>query len=135
MPLSETVSKQMSRMPTESTGPEMRLRREMHRLGMRYRLHPKHLPGRPDVALTSARVAIFVDGCFWHGCPEHGTSPKNNREWWSHKIATNIARDRNKDLQLAQLGWLVIHIWEHDDPHEAALRIWRSWLDRRQSAG
>ena len=122
-------------MPTKSTGPELRLRREMHRLGMRYRLHPKHLPGRPDVALTSARIAIFVDGCFWHGCPEHGTAPKNNREWWSNKISANIARDRHKDLQLAQLGWLVIHIWEHDDPHEAALRIRRSWLDRRRSAG
>lgn len=130
-PLTPGVSERMSRMPTASTGPELKLRRAMHQLGLRYRLHPKTLPGRPDVALTHARIAVFVDGCFWHGCPQHGTAPKNNSEWWSTKIAGNVARDRAKDEQLQQMGWLVIHVWEHDDAAEAAAEIRRQWLARR----
>lgn len=130
-PLTAAVSEQMSRMPTESTGPELKLRRAMHQLGLRYRLHPKNLPGRPDIALTHARIAVFVDGCFWHGCPQHGTAPKNNSEWWSTKIAGNVARDRAKDEQLWRMGWLVIHVWEHDDATNAAAEIRRQWLARR----
>jgi DNA mismatch endonuclease, patch repair protein len=130
-PLNASVSAQMARMPTKSTGPEVRLRREMHRMGLRFRLHPKDLPGRPDITLPIARIAVFVDGCFWHGCPQHGTAPKNNEQWWRTKIATNVARDRVKDDQLQRMGWLVIHVWEHDDPAAAAAQIRRHWLTRR----
>ena len=130
-PLNTSVSAQMARMPTKSTGPEVRLRRTMHRMGLRFRLHPKDLPGRPDIALPNARIAVFVDGCFWHGCPLHGTAPKNNEQWWRNKIATNVARDRVKDGQLQRMGWLVIHVWEHDDPEAAAAEIRRHWLTRR----
>lgn len=133
-PLNAAVSAQMARMPTKSTGPEVRLRRAMHELGLRFRLHPPDLPGRPDIVLTRAHIAVFVDGCFWHGCPKHGTAPKNNSRWWSEKIAANAARDRTKDEELERMGWLVIHVWEHEPPEAAAVDIRRQWLDRTGSA-
>lgn len=120
----------MSTMPRKNTAVEMALRRELHRLGVRYRLHLRHLPGTPDIALTRARVAVFVDGCFWHRCPEHGTSPKNNSEWWSSKLDGNVARDRRKDHQLQELGWVSVHVWEHEDPEIAAAEIARIWRER-----
>ena len=81
-PLSAAVTAQMKRMPRRDTGPEVGLRRELHKRGLRFRVHVRSLPGRPDIVFTRARLAVFVDGCFWHGCSEHGTLPKNNREWW-----------------------------------------------------
>ena len=117
-------------MPSKDTAAEMALRRELHRLGVRYRLHLRQLPGTPDIALTRARVAVFVDGCFWHRCPEHGTSPKNNSAWWSSKLDENVARDRRKDLQLQELGWIPVHVWEHEDPGVAAAEIERVWRER-----
>src|SRR3954451_16345183 len=80
--LNAKVSAQMSRMPRERTGPEMLLRRELHRRGMRFRVNYRALPGRPDIAFTRARLAVFVDGCFWHLCPLHAVPPKNNGQWW-----------------------------------------------------
>ena len=68
-------------------------------------------------------VAIFVDGCFWHRCPEHGTQPRNNRDWWQAKLDRNVARDRAKDAALADLGWTVLHVWEHEAPDDAANRV------------
>lgn len=76
-----------------------------------------------DVAFTRAKVAVFVDGCYWHGCPEHGTSPKANSEWWQWKFARNQARDNDTNQHLEKLGWRVIRVWEHEDPAEAADRI------------
>jgi DNA mismatch endonuclease, patch repair protein len=128
-PLNAHVTAQMSRMPRASTGPELAIRRELHRRGLRFRVNYRALPGRPDVAFTRARIAVFVDGCFWHRCPEHGTLPKNNREWWLVKLDRNVERDREKDLLLEGAGWAVIHLWEHDDPIAASDRIqdlWRS---------
>jgi DNA mismatch endonuclease, patch repair protein len=129
-PLNELVSSQMQRMPRSSTSPEIALRRHLHRLGMRFRLHPPQLPGRPDIVLTHAKIGIFVDGCFWHACPEHGNLPKNNREWWRDKLAANVARDRLKDEQLHALGWLPYHVWEHEEPAIAAARIHDLWIAR-----
>lgn len=125
-PKSDLVSRQMSRMPRRNTKPELLLRRELHGRGLRFRLHPP-LPGRPDLVFTRAKIAVFVDGCFWHGCPEHGTLPKNNREWWREKIDGNIRRDRLKDEALGLLGWEVLHVWEHEAPESAADRVEDLW--------
>jgi DNA mismatch endonuclease (patch repair protein) len=132
VPLNTTVSAQMQKMRRSSTTPEMLIRREVHRRGLRFRANFASLPGRPDLAFTSARMAVFVDGCFWHACPEHGILPKNNREWWREKLERNVSRDREKDQQLDMLGWVVVHIWEHEDPVVAADAIERLWRSRRQ---
>ncbi len=124
----------MKRMPRKDTGPEILVRRALHRLGLRYRVNYRGLPGTPDIAFTRARIALFVDGCFWHMCPEHGVLPKANREWWSDKLLANVERDRRKDDELAAMGWLPVHIWEHDDPVEAASLIHRLWSERGASA-
>ena len=116
----------MSRMPRRDTGPELLLRRALHARGMRFRTHLR-LPGRPDIALTRARLAVFVDGCFWHACPEHGNLPKNNREWWREKLDANVMRDRAKDDALRQLGWEPLHIWEHVPPDEGAAVVEAVW--------
>jgi DNA mismatch endonuclease (patch repair protein) len=105
----------------------MALRRELHRRGLRFRVNLATLPGRPDVAFTRARLAVFVDGCFWHRCPDHGVLPKNNREWWLAKLDRNVARDCEKDLALAMLGWNIIHVWEHEGVRAAADRVEREW--------
>jgi DNA mismatch endonuclease (patch repair protein) len=128
-PLNAAVSRQMSRMPRTSTGPEVALRRALHRLGLRFRLHLP-LPGRPDIVLTRVRVAVFVDGCFWHRCPQHGNLPRNNAQWWQDKLDRNVARDRAADASLAETGWAVVRVWEHEDPDQAALKIRTLWVSR-----
>ena len=120
----------MSLMPRRDTTAELAVRRELHRLGLRYRVDLRTLPGTPDIALTRARVAIFVDGCFWHRCPDHGTAPKNNSGWWASKLDGNVARDRRKDAQLKDLGWTVVRVWEHENPGVAAAVILRIWRER-----
>jgi DNA mismatch endonuclease (patch repair protein) len=108
------------------TKPELVLRRELHRMGLRYRVDRSPLPEirrRADVVFGRAHVAVFVDGCFWHGCPEHGTSPKANAEWWREKIDRNRARDLDTDRRLVEAGWRVVRLWEHEverDPRRAA---------------
>jgi DNA mismatch endonuclease (patch repair protein) len=113
----------MRRAKRRDTAPELALRRELHRRGLRYRVD-RPLPGmqrrRADIWFGPARVAVFVDGCFWHGCPEHSTVPKANRQWWIEKIGANVARDRDTDDRLGQLGVLVLRFWEHEDPSAAA---------------
>jgi DNA mismatch endonuclease (patch repair protein) len=108
----------------------MALRRELHRRGLRFHTHPAQLPGRPDVVLSAARLAIFVDGCFWHACPDHGTRPKNNSEWWDAKLIRNVQRDREKDVALQSAGWSVVHVWEHADMSQAADSIEAEWRTR-----
>jgi DNA mismatch endonuclease (patch repair protein) len=104
---------------------EMALRTQLHRLGLRYRIdYP--LPGtrrRADIVFVRARVAVFVDGCFWHGCPTHGTWPKTNSVWWREKIEANRSRDRDTDRKLRVAGWKVLRFWEHFDPVAAADRV------------
>lgn len=109
------VSAQMSRMPRASSKPELAVRRALHARGHRFRLHRRDLPGTPDIVLPRWRIAVFIDGCFWHGCPTHGVMPKNNRSWWEEKLAKNAERDARKDAQLRDLGWKPLHFWEHED--------------------
>lgn len=130
-PLNAAVSAQMSRMPRARTKPEMLLRRELHRRGLRFRVNHAVLPGKPDLSFTRARLAVFVDGCFWHMCPEHVVLPKNNSAWWHAKLLGNVERDRAKDAALAGIGWTTLHIWEHEDIVEAADCVERCWLRLR----
>ena len=129
-PSSPVVSEQMRRMPVKDSRGEVLLRTELHALGLRFRKHLRGLPGTPDVAFTRARIAVFLDGCFWHGCPNHGVLPKANRAWWKAKLDGNKQRDRRKDEALRELGWLPVHVWEHEDPREAAARIRQLWRTR-----
>jgi DNA mismatch endonuclease (patch repair protein) len=97
----------------------------LHARGLRYRVDAV-LPGmrrRADLLFTSARVAVFIDGCFWHGCPDHGTQPKSNAAWWAEKIISNVKRDRDTDQRLAAEGWTVVRVWEHEAPAMAAARV------------
>jgi DNA mismatch endonuclease, patch repair protein len=122
----------MKRMRRAGTGPELAIRTLLHVAGARYRVNLSCLPGSPDIAFTRARLACFIDGCFWHRCPEHSVLPKNNAEWWECKLHATVERDRRKDDELEALGWRVLHIWEHEDPADATARIlhsWRSSLD------
>lgn len=108
------------------TSIERRIRSELHRRGLRFRLHQRLLAGsrrEADITFRAARVAVFVDGCFWHGCPQHGTWPKNNADFWRRKIEANVARDRDTDERLGADGWSVIRVWEHESPAEAAAAI------------
>jgi DNA mismatch endonuclease, patch repair protein len=125
----------MVRQRRRDTRPEMAIRRLLHARGMRYRVDAA-LPGmhrRADLLFRSSRVAVFVDGCFWHACPEHGTMPKNNAAWWSAKIAANAGRDRDTDRRLTAAGWAVLRIWEHEAPEGAADRIATTVRNRRLS--
>ena len=135
LPLNAHVSAQMQRMPRSSTGPEIDLRRALHRRGLRFRITGVRLPGRPDIIFPRARLAVFVDGCFWHRCPLHGILPKNNADWWLAKLDRNVERDREKDAALAALGWHIVHVWEHEDMAAAAARIDQLWRERCAVAG
>lgn len=109
----------MSQQARKDTGPEVAVRRLLHRAGLRYRLDFP-VPGSPrrtiDIAFPGPRVGVFVDGCFWHGCPRHKGVPIANREWWIAKIAANRARDAETSELLRQAGWSVLRVWEHESP-------------------
>lgn len=123
VPASASVRARMREQRRRDTAPELALRRELHRRGRRYRVDRAPLPGlrrRADLVFPTARVAVFVDGCFWHCCPVHGTRPKNNASWWAAKLDTNVARDRDTDTRLADAGWRVVRVWEHEDSVTAA---------------
>lgn len=122
----DSVRRRMERQRRRDTAPELALRRELHRRGLRYRVDMAPIRGersRADIVFSRARVAVFVDGCFWHGCPVHGTLPKTNHAWWSDKLGANEARDRRSDEALRDAGWHVERVWEHEDPAVAAARI------------
>jgi DNA mismatch endonuclease (patch repair protein) len=112
---------------SKDTGPEVRLRSELHRLGLRFFKNRSVRAGgirtRPDAVFPRARVAVFVDGCFWHRCPSHGSDPKANDDYWRLKLDRNVHRDRIVDAALAVDGWLVIRVWEHEPPAKAASRV------------
>lgn len=106
---------------------ELAVRRRLHARGWRYRKdHRLDLPKgrvRPDIVFTRRKVAVFVDGCFWHVCPDHATYPKDNADFWSAKLARNVERDRQADAVLREAGWSVVRVWEHEDADEAVARI------------
>ncbi len=129
IPKSEVVSAQMRRMPRSSTKPELALRRALHARGLRFTINRRDLPGTPDIVFSRAKLAVFVDGCFWHGCAQHGVIPKNNREWWTQKLAANIERDGRKDAALTALAWTPLHLWEHTQLDEMVERVVASWRE------
>ena len=125
-PSSPEASARFRRVARRDTPPEMRLRSELHGRGLRYRVDAQPVPGsrgRADLVFSAASVAVFVDGCFWHGCPLHMTWPQANAEWWRTKIERNCARDRDTDRRLTDAGWTVVRVWEHEDPCAAADRV------------
>jgi DNA mismatch endonuclease (patch repair protein) len=108
------------------TKPELALRSAVHALGMRYRVGLRPVPRvrrTADLVFSRAKVAVFLDGCFWHGCPEHYRPARRNSEFWGSKIEGNAARDADTDARLREAGWTVIRIWEHEDASAAALKI------------
>ncbi|MCX4962907.1 MULTISPECIES: very short patch repair endonuclease [Streptomyces] len=133
VPSSPSVSARMSRQARRNTTPELAVRRLLHAAGLRYRLQVK-VPGMPrrtiDIAFPGAKVAVFLDGCFWHGCPEHATQPKANAQWWREKLDKNMARDRETSELLAAAGWTVLRFWEHEAPESVAARV----IDARRGA-
>jgi DNA mismatch endonuclease (patch repair protein) len=116
------------------TRPELALRRAAHALGLRYRVSVRPLPAfrrTADLVFPRAKVAVFLDGCFWHGCETHHTVAATNAGYWAEKVVRNRERDRETDRALADAGWAVIRVWEHEDPVDAAARIKRAVDDRR----
>lgn len=115
------------------TGPEIALRSALHHLGLRFRKNllirtASGVKVRPDIVFTKARVAIFVDGCFWHCCPDHATTPRRNGQFWRAKLQANVNRDRRVDQALSADGWQLLRVWEHESPIVAAASV-RAMLD------
>src|SRR4051794_9433379 len=119
-------SARMSGQRSADTTPELAVRRALHAVGLRYFVHRRPEPDlrrTADIVFPRAMVAVFVDGCFWHGCPDHGNTPRANTWYWPTKIARNIERDKETTACLQAKGWLTIRVWEHEQPYEAAQRI------------
>ncbi|MYS34595.1 T/G mismatch-specific endonuclease [Streptomyces sp. KhCrAH-43] len=135
-PSSPAVSARMSRQASRDTAPEVAVRKLLHASGYRYRLNERvpHMSRRTiDIAFTRAKVAVFLDGCFWHGCPEHATQPKSNAEWWRQKLDRNMARDAETTEHLMAEGWTVLRFWEHQAPVQVAETV-AEVVDREKSA-
>lgn len=123
---SAVVRRRMQATRRRDTPKELALRRALYRRGLRYRVDAAPIAGtrrRADVVFATARVAVFVHGCFWHSCPEHATSPKANAGWWRSKLDANQRRDEDTRRRLEELGWRVIEVWEHEDSETAADRV------------
>ncbi|WP_449407124.1 very short patch repair endonuclease [Microbacterium maritypicum] len=117
------VARSMRSNRSRDTGPELAVRRELHRRGLRYRVDMRPIPGvrsRADIVFTRRRVAVYIDGCFWHQCPVHGTLPATNQDYWLPKLARNRERDIAVNTALRAAGWTVLRFWEHQAPHEVA---------------
>ncbi|EAP98556.1 putative DNA mismatch endonuclease [Janibacter sp. HTCC2649] len=132
VPPSARLSARFSSQARDATKPELSLRRELHRHGLRFRVQYL-IPGLPrrraDLAFTRQKVAVFVDGCFWHACPLHCVVPKANREWWLWKFSTNSSRDADTNIKLAELGWTVVRIWEHEPLEHAVCKVTEALRD------
>lgn len=140
----DRVSRAMAAVRGEHTTPEITLRKVLWRMGLRYRLHRPDLPGKPDIVFSLGKVAVFVDGDYWHGNQwrlrgfkslEDQLKTVHNREYWERKIKRNIERDRKVNVQLRKAGWKVVRIWESDinrDPERAARKVARALAGRRQ---
>lgn len=130
-------SETMRRVRGKDTREEVMLRRELHARGLRYRLHAKDLPGKPDVVFRAARVAVYVDGAFWHGHPEKCRLPATNREYWVSKIERNKARDVRVNAELGAMGWRVVRLWDFEvkaSPARCAARVERIVRNRLKDA-
>ena len=130
----EATRKKMVGNRNRDTKPELRVRSLLHKRGLRYRVNQGPLPElrrTADIVFRKARVAVFIDGCFWHGCPQHYKEPKTNTDYWRAKIAGNGQRDRQTDELLFEAGWLVLRFWEHEDPNEIADAIITAVEERR----
>lgn len=127
----------MRSVPRRDSAPELALRRLAHRRGLRYRVDApiRGTRRRADLLFSRARVAVFVDGCFWHRCPVHGTQPKANGEWWRAKLEGNVVRDRATDAALDAEGWVVLRVWEHEDMEDAVTRLGRLVRGRTRAIG
>lgn len=126
LPLSDVIRERMRNTARKDSGPELDLRRRLHAMGRRFYVDRSPIRGmrsRADLVFPKLRVAVFVDGCFWHGCPIHATAPKNNAGWWRAKLDSNRARDSRVTQQLIDGGWTVVRAWEHEDVAEAAARV------------
>ncbi|MFJ2226830.1 very short patch repair endonuclease [Streptomyces halstedii] len=135
-PSSPSVSARMSRQARRDTAPEVAVRKLLHASGYRYRLNERvpHMSRRTiDIAFTRAKVAVFLDGCFWHGCPDHATRPKSNAEWWRQKLDKNMARDAETTAHLVSEGWTVLRFWEHQPPAQVA-EVVAEAVDRERSS-
>ncbi|MCK5945527.1 MAG: very short patch repair endonuclease [Planctomycetes bacterium] len=133
-----TRSQQMARIRGRDTSPELLLRRLLWARGMRYRVHFRTPAGRADLTFVGKRVAVFVDGCFWHGCPEHYVTPRSSREFWATKLRANVQRDQRQTEVLECAGWTVLRFWEHEvgeDPEAVASCIARCLDGRAASRG
>ncbi|MFE7813206.1 very short patch repair endonuclease [Streptomyces sp. NPDC057433] len=116
----------MQAIRSRDTTPERLIRRLVHAQGLRYRVATRplpHLRRTADMVFRPTKVAVFIDGCYWHGCPEHYVAPKTNPGYWSDKVARNMARDRDTDQRLAEAGWTVLRFWEHEPSEQCATRI------------
>lgn len=125
-PTSEAARRTMVANRRRDTGPELAVRRLLHSRGLRYRVDTAPLTGiraRADIVFTRARIAVFIDGCFWHMCPEHFIMPKSNLEYWEPKLRRNVERDRIADELLREAGWRSLRYWEHEPPSAVAQSI------------
>ncbi|MFJ6501875.1 very short patch repair endonuclease [Streptomyces sp. NPDC091879] len=116
----------MQAIRSRDTKPERLVRSLLHASGLRYRVAAKPLPTlrrTADIVFRPAKLAVFIDGCYWHGCPDHYVPPKTNQGYWSDKVTRNMARDRDTDKQLQAAGWVVLRFWEHDPPEDCAAKI------------
>jgi DNA mismatch endonuclease (patch repair protein) len=123
----------MQRQRRRDTKPEVAIRRLLHAAGFRFRIDALLEPGlrtRGDIVWRGRKLVVFVDGCFWHGCPEHATQPKSNADWWREKLAGNVARDRRTDAELTARGWRVLRYWEHERPADVVQDVVRALTGR-----
>ncbi|MFB4192994.1 very short patch repair endonuclease [Streptomyces carpaticus] len=124
----------MQAIRARDTKPERRIRQLLHARGLRYRVAARPLADlrrTADIVFRPAKTAVFIDGCYWHGCPQHYVSPRTNPGYWSGKVAGNIARDRDTDQRLTEAGWLVLRFWEHEDSGACADAIAAAVIARR----
>lgn len=133
---SDLVERRMRNTGQRDTPAELEVRRVLHARGLRYRVD-QPIPGvtraRPDIVFPTERVAVFVDGCFWHACPTHGSLPKTNRGWWRRKLEANVERDGRHDRDLEKDDWVVLRFWEHEDAAEVADRVEKAVVGRREA--
>ena len=130
------VSSRMSRVRSRDTKPELAIRSELHRRSLRFRVHQRPVESfrrTADIMFRPAMVAVMIDGCYWHGCPDHYRPSTKNSTFWQEKIASNLKRDQETNETLSAAGWLVLRFWEHEDPINVADRIQELVISRRAS--